>query len=69
MACAVGTPKLLMNAGVKDAKIEACYCCGAEGRVIFVAEAESRDVLLIALNKVNVPVASITEVEAVKPKP
>ncbi len=68
MACAVGTPKMLMNAGVKDAKIEACYCCGAESRVIFVAEAESRELVLNALNKANVPVASIIEAEEVKPE-
>lgn len=68
MACAVGTPKMLMNAGIKDVKIESCYCCGTEGKVIFVAEAETREVVLNALNKINVPVASITEIEEVKQK-
>ena len=68
MACAVGAPKMLMNAGVKDAKIKSCYCCGPEGRVVFVAEAENREMLLEALNKINVPVASIMEAEEVKAK-
>ncbi len=68
MACAVGAPKMLMNAGVKDAKIKSCYCCGPEGRVVFVAEAESKEVLLEAFNKINVPVASIMEAEEAKPK-
>jgi len=68
MACAVGAPKMLLNAGVKDAKIKSCYCCGPEGRVVFVAEAENREVLLDALNKINVPVASVMEAEEVKPK-
>lgn len=66
MACAVSAPKMLMNAGVKNAKIESCYCCGSEGRVVFVAEAESREALLDALNKINLPVASIMEAEEVK---
>ncbi len=67
MACAVGAPKMLMNAGVKDVKIRSCYCCGPEGKVVFVAEAENRESLLEALNKINVPVASVTETEEVKP--
>jgi hypothetical protein len=33
-----------------------------------VAEAENREALLDALNKINVPVASILETEEVKPK-
>jgi len=68
MACAVGAPKMLANAGVKDAKIKSCYCCGPEGRLVFIAEAESREALLEALNRINVPVASIMEAEEVKPK-
>jgi nitrate reductase NapAB chaperone NapD len=68
MACAVGAPKMLMNAGIKDVKIKSCYCCGAEGRSIFVVEAENREKLLEAMNKVNIPVASVMEAEEVKPK-
>ena len=68
LACAVGAPKMLSNAGIKNAKIKSCYCCGPEGRVVFVAEAEDRESLLEALNKINVPVASIMEAEEVKPK-
>ena len=67
-ACAMDAPRMLMNAGVKNSKIISCYCCGPEGRVVFVAEAEDREVLLTALNKINVPVASIMETEEVKPK-
>jgi hypothetical protein len=68
MACAVGAPKMLMNAGVKDVKIRSCYCCGPEGRSVFVMEAETKEALLEALNKINVPVASVMEAEEVKPK-
>ncbi len=68
MACAVGAPKMLMNAGVKDVKIKSCYCCGPEGRSVFVVEGETKDAVLEALNKINVPVASVMEAEEVKPK-
>jgi len=66
MACAVGAPKMLINAGIKDVKIRSCYCCGPDGRIVFVAEANSREALLEALNKINLPVASILEVEEIK---
>jgi len=67
-ACAANAPKMLANAGVKDTKIVSCYCCGTEGRVVFVAEAESKEAALDALNRINVPVASIIETEEIKPK-
>ena len=66
--CAMNAPKMLENAGIKDAKIKSCYCCGPEGRVVFVVEAETRDAVLAALDRINVPVASIMETEEVKPK-
>ena len=66
--CATNAPKMLENAGIKDTKIKSCYCCGPEGRVVFVAEAESKEAVLDALNRINVPVASIMETEEVKPK-
>lgn len=67
VACAMGTPKMLEKAGIKNVKIHSCYCCGPEGTVVFVASAEGREALLEALNKINLPVASIMEVEEVKP--
>ncbi len=68
MACAVGAPKMMMNAGIKNVKIKSCYCCGAEGRSVFVVEADTKDAVLEAMNKINIPVASIMEAEEVKPK-
>lgn len=65
---AMNAPKMLENAGVKDAKIKSCYCCGPEGRVVFIAEAENKEAMLKALDRINVPVASIMETEEVKPK-
>jgi hypothetical protein len=66
MACAVGAPKMLANAGVKGVKLKSCYCCGPEGKVVFVVEAENREDLLEAMNKINLPVAAIMETEEVK---
>jgi len=68
LACAVGTPKMLEKAGIKNVKIKSCYCCGQEGKVVFVAEAENKESLLDALTKVNLPVASIMEAEEVNLK-
>lgn len=67
VACAIGTPKMLEKQGIKNVKIQSCYCCGPEGTVVFIANAESKEVLLDALNKIDLPVASIMEVEEVKP--
>jgi hypothetical protein len=68
MACAVGTPKMLENAGIKNVRVKSCYCCGKEGKLVFVAEAESKESLMEALTKINMPVASIMETEEVTPK-
>jgi hypothetical protein len=64
-ACAVGAPKMLMRAGIKNVKLRSCYCCSEYGFVAFVVEAASRDGVLEAFNRINVPVASILEVEEV----
>lgn len=68
VACAMGTPKLLEKQGIKNVRINSCYCCGPEGKVVFVANAESKESLLDAFNKINLPVASVMEAEEVKPK-
>ncbi len=68
MTCAAGAPKMLAKEGIKNVKIVSCYCCGPEGRVVFIMESDSKDAVLEALNKINLPVASIMEVEEVKPK-
>jgi hypothetical protein len=68
MACAVGTPKMLEKAGIKNVKVKSCYCCGPEGKIVFVAEAQSKEALMDALTKIDLPVASIMETEEVMPK-
>ena len=67
-ACAVGAPTMLKDSGVKNVKVKSCYCCSSEGRVVFIMEGESRDAVLEAFLKVNVPVASIMEAEEVAPE-
>jgi hypothetical protein len=67
-ACAVGAPKMLKDSGVENVKVKSCYCCGSEGRVVFIMEGGSRDAVLEAFLKVNVPVASIMEAEEVTPE-
>jgi hypothetical protein len=64
-ACAEGAPKMLHEAGVRNVKLKSCYCCGPEGRIVFVADAENKDAMLEALRKINIPVASIMEAEEV----
>jgi hypothetical protein len=64
-ACALGSPQRLMQYGVN---VKTCYCCGPEGRVVFVVEAESKEAALDAFFKINVPVASLVETEEVIPK-
>ncbi len=62
-ACAVGAPKMLDRAGIKSVKMRSCYCCSDYGTVVFVVDGENRDVVLDAFNRINVPIASILEVE------
>jgi hypothetical protein len=64
-ACALGSPQRLKPYGVN---VKTCYCCGPEGRVVFVVEAQSREAALDSFFKINVPVASIVETEEVLPK-
>ena len=66
--CAANAPHMLEHAGIKDVKLISCYCCSTEGRDIFVAEGASRDAVLEALSRINIPVASIVQTEEVKPQ-
>ena len=66
--CAEGAAKNLARGKVNDVEVKSCYCCSPEGRVAFIVEAASRDAVLETLEKIDVPVASILEVEEVTPK-
>ena len=65
-ACAVGAPKMLMQAGIRNVKLRSCYCCSDYGSVVFVVDGESRDSVLEAFYRINVPIASILEAEEIK---
>jgi hypothetical protein len=65
--CAGGAAKMLAKGKIKDIEAKSCYCCGQEGRVAFIIEGPSKDAVLETLQEqINIPVASITEVEEVK---
>ena len=68
VACAMGIPKMLRDAGVKDIHAKTCYCCGAEGKVIFEFEASSKESLSKALRKIDLPIESIMETTKVMPE-
>ena len=65
-ACAVGAPKMLVQAGIRNVTLRSCYCCSEYGNVVFVVESENRDIVLEAFRRINVPIASILEAEEIK---
>ena len=65
-ACGIGAPRMLMNAGTKDVTLRSCYCCSEYGSVVFVLDGASRDSVLQAFQRINVPIASIMEAEEIK---
>jgi hypothetical protein len=66
--CAMGTPKMLKDAGINDVKVRTCYCCGKDGKVVMEFEAPNKESLSNALKKIELPVESIMEAEKVTPK-
>ncbi len=65
-ACAIGAPKMLLRAGIKDIKVRSCYCCSEYGNAVFVLDGENEESVLNAFNRINIPVASIMAAEEVK---
>lgn len=68
-ACLLGTDAVLKNTGVKDVHLKNCYCCSPPdiNKVIMEFEASSKEGLEAALQKIQFPVDSITEVTKVEP--
>ncbi len=62
-ACAANTKKIFSQAGTKDVKLQSCYCCSDQGRVVFIMQGPSQDATLEAFRRINVPIESIMEVE------
>jgi hypothetical protein len=67
-ACATGAAKQLTSGKIKDIIVKSCFCCSDQQRVAFIIEAPNRDRVLEVMEKLDVPVASIMEVEEL-PKP
>ncbi len=65
-SCAEGAAKMLARGKIKDIEAKACYCCRGENRVSFLIEGPSQDVVLeVVQEHLNIPVASITEVQEI----
>jgi hypothetical protein len=65
--CATGAAKMLTSGKIKDITVKSCYCCTDEKRVAFAIDAPSRDAVLEVMEKFDIPVASILEVQEVTP--
>lgn len=70
MACMEGTAWSLKKAGIKDVKLIKCFCCTPPEAKEFMMELEApnKESLSKALEKIDIPVKSITEVTEVKLK-
>ena len=65
-SCAEGAAKMLSRGKIKDIEAKACYCCTGENRAAFLIEGPSEDTVLGVLQEqLNIPVASIMEVQEV----
>lgn len=68
-ACAINTKEIFNQSGIKDVKMQSCYCCSEQGRTVFIMQGPSQDATLEAFQRINVPVESIMEVEDVTQLP
>lgn len=61
---------MLEKGKIKGVEAKACYCCGHEDRVAFLIEAPNEDTVLEVLQEqLDIPIASIKEVEEVTARP
>ncbi len=68
-ACAEGAAKILAKGKIKGIEAKSCYCCTSEDRVTFVIEGPNQDAVLdVMQEQLDIPVASISEIEEVTPK-
>ena len=71
LTCVIGTTDVFESAGVKDVRLKTCYCCSPESnagveKALIEFEAQSKEALEAALQKIAFPVDSIVEVTKVK---
>lgn len=68
-ACAEGAAKMLAKGKIKNIEAKSCYCCSNEKRVAFIVEGpDQQSVLETVQQQLDIPVASIMEVEEVTSK-
>ncbi len=66
-ACAEGAAKMLSRGKIKDIEAISCYCCTDEPRVAFLIEGPNKNAVLETVQQqLNIPVASIMEVQETK---
>jgi hypothetical protein len=64
--CAEGAAKMLARGKIKNIDAKACYCCTDENKVAFLVEGpDQHTVLEIVQQQLNIPVASIMEVQEI----
>jgi hypothetical protein len=57
---------MLARGKIKGIEAKSCYCCTNENRVAFVIEGPSQEAILETLQEqLNIPVASISEIQEV----
>lgn len=68
-ACAEGAAKMLEKGKFKDIEARSCFCGTDENRVVFIIEGpDQHTVLETVQEQLDIPVASIFEIEEVTPK-
>jgi uncharacterized protein YegP (UPF0339 family) len=65
VACSMGIPTMLRNAGITDVEAIRCYCCEEEGKVVVEFEAPSVKALSNALKKIDFPIKSTMETQTI----
>jgi hypothetical protein len=59
---------MLQKGKIKGIEAKSCYCCTGEKRVAFIIEGPDQNTVLdVVQQQLDIPVASITEAEEVKP--
>jgi len=71
LTCMIGTTNIFERTGIKDVYLKTCYCCSPESnanvtKALIEFEAQSKEVLETALQKIAFPVDSIVEVTKIE---
>lgn len=71
LTCMIGTTNIFEKTGIKDVVLKTCYCCSPESnadvkKALIEFEAQSKEALAAALQKIVFPAESIVEVTKVE---